>query len=74
MDITTFFEWFSSGLAIVGVLLNNKRIRWCFPLWFVSNIICLVLHYQVAYSGMMVRDGVFGILAVHGWFCWRDKK
>jgi hypothetical protein len=60
----------ATALAVGGVLLNNARIRWCFPVWFVSNVICLVYHLRARLWGMAVRDVIFIGLAIAGWFQW----
>ena len=67
------FAGFGSVLAIIGVIANNHRLRWCFLLWMVSNSVALVVHAiggPVAYAG---RDLIFLCLAVHGWFKWSAK-
>ena len=63
-------QWVATVLAVVGVLLNNARIRWCFPLWFVSNVISLAYHIRARLWGLVVRDMIFVALAIAGWFQW----
>jgi len=63
-------QWVATVLAVAGVLLNNSRIRWCFPLWFVSNMISLAYHIRAGLWGLAVRDAIFTVLAVAGWFQW----
>ena len=57
-------------LAIIGVVGNNRRLRWCFLLWMVSNSLTLVIHAQTGVWSLVVRDAVFLILAVEGWVRW----
>ena len=57
-------------LAIIGVVGNNRRLRWCFLLWMVSNSLTLVIHAQTGVWSLVVRDVVFLILAVEGWVRW----
>ena|GEM_PF-1393453 len=61
---------FATGLAVFGVLLNNRRIRWCFPVWWVSNSLTLGLHVHAGLWTLAVRDAVFVVLAVAGWRRW----
>jgi len=63
-------QWLAMVLAVSGVLLNNARLRWCFPLWVVSNAITLVYHVRARLWGLACRDVVFLVLAVIGWFMW----
>ena len=68
---------FAAVLAIVGVILNNRKKIACFPVWICSNLIICCLHTYAAYhgaSGMLplaVRDLVFLALAVEGLKRWR---
>ena len=63
-------QWVATVLAVSGVLCNNARLRWCFPLWVVSNAITLVYHVRARLWGLACRDVVFLVLAVIGWFMW----
>ena len=60
-------------LAIAGVLANNRRLRWCFIVWFVSNSITLIIHVHVGVWSLVVRDVIFLILAIEGWIRWGRK-
>ena len=60
-------------LAIAGVLANNRRKRVCFAIWVISNSLTLVIHAQTGVWSLVVRDAVFLILAVEGWFKWGRK-
>jgi nicotinamide riboside transporter PnuC len=60
-------------MAIAGVVLNNRRMRWCFVLWMISNAATLGIHVHSSLWGMAGRDLVFLILAVEGWFKWAVK-
>lgn len=57
-------------LAVAGAVLNNHRRRECFMIWLVSNGLSLACHVMLAAWSLAVRDGVFWLLAVHGWVRW----
>ncbi len=57
-------------LAVVGVLLNNSKIIWCFPIWIVSNQICLYFHLRSGLGWLAVRDIIFTLLGIAGWYQW----
>ncbi|MDD4888421.1 MAG: nicotinamide mononucleotide transporter [Phycisphaerae bacterium] len=61
-------------LAIAGVSLNNRKIRLCFILFMASNVAAMIVHLA---AGLLVfailRDWMFLILAVEGWFLWRKR-
>jgi len=60
----------SMVLSIAGVILNNRRLRACFILWLLSNGLSLVIHAQMGVWSLTIRDGIFFILAIEGWFKW----
>ena len=66
-------SWIATAIAIVGVILNNRRRRECFYLWLCSNGLTLVIHLHAGLWALAVRDGVFWCLAVHGLAVWTAK-
>ena len=60
-------------LAVTGVLANNRRLRWCFIVWFVSNGLTLFIHAHAVIWSLVVRDAIFLVLAVEGWIKWGRK-
>lgn len=60
-------------LAVGGVVLNNRRLRVCFVLWMISNILSACLHIKAAMWPLAVRDVIFFVFAVEGWFLWKKK-
>ena len=64
----------SSVIAIAGVAANNRRIRWCFLLWVVSNTLSLAIHAHAGIWSLAARYALFLILAVEGWFKWGKKN
>ena len=72
--------WIATVGAIGGVVLNNYRRRVCFLVWLCTNGISCTLHVR-GYAGgdgamlaLAVRDGVFLMLAVHGWRAWGRRR
>jgi len=57
-------------VAVGGVLMNNARLIWCFPLWLTSNGITFYLHVRGRMWSLAVRDAIFLLLAVAGWIQW----
>jgi len=64
----------SSILAVVGVIANNRRLRWCFLVWIVSNGLCAAIHIYAGIWSLFARDVVFFILAIEGWIIWGKVK
>ncbi len=65
---------FATVLAIIGVLLNNRKMIGCFYLWILSNGLCGLIHYHAALWSLCVRDVIFVALAIEGIWRWRKKK
>ena len=64
----------ATALAVSGCLLNNRRVRWCFVLWGVSNLISFAIHAHAGIVSLAVRDIAFTVLAAEGWFRWRTQN
>jgi len=60
----------ASVLAVAGVVANNRRLRWCFYVWIVSNILAGAIHAQIGLWSLCARDVIFFGLAVEGWIKW----
>lgn len=67
-------EIITSILAISGVVLNNRKSIYCFPIWIMSNFIVALIHAQSHLEILMLRDIIFLVLAIHGWHEWQKKK
>ena len=68
--MTELFGTIAGLLAIIGVIANNRRLRWCFIVWLISNAISAALHAHAGMWSLAARDVVFFILAVDGWIRW----
>jgi nicotinamide riboside transporter PnuC len=64
----------ATGLAVGGVVLNNRKMISCFALWIISNAISAGLHANVGLWSLFLRDGIFIILAIEGWHRWSRTK
>ncbi len=65
-------EWVAMILAVSGVLFNNFRSSWCFPLWLASNSLSAWFHRRDRRYGLLTRDLIFIALALWGWWLWRN--
>ena len=61
-------------LAVVGVLLNNRKLISCFYFWIVSNSLSGLLHWNAGQYSLCARDVIFLALAVEGLLKWRDEQ
>lgn len=73
------FTWFLTGLSLTGVILNCLKNRRCFILWMVSNASWAVVDFRAADTNPQLYAQawlfvVYFILAVWGWFRWKDDE
>lgn len=62
--------WLTMVLAVAGCVLLNRKKRYCFLLWMVSNLLSAGLHVGGGMWPLVVRDVIFFALAIEGWFRW----
>ena len=74
MDVWFCVELIATAVALAGCWLNNHRLRAGFMVWILSNVICGVLHWRGEMMGLVIRDALFSLLAVHGFYKWSDTK
>jgi len=60
-------------LAVSGVVLNNRRLIACFPVWMASNALSAGIHIDAGIWSLAVRDIVFFVLAIDGWRRWSGQ-
>lgn len=61
-------------LGVLGCLLNNRRLRICFIVWFISNVLNGIVHFRVDVWSLLTRDIVFSFLLLEGWIRWGRKR
>lgn len=66
-----FFGLLTCGLAITGVVLNNRLNIICFWFWMMSNALSATLHLHVELWSLFLRDVVFFVLCIEGYLRWR---
>jgi len=60
-------------VAIVASILNNRKMILCFPIWMISNIICLIIHIHLGSQSLALKDIAFMVICIDGYFRWRRK-
>lgn len=58
-------------LAVMGVVLNNRKLIACFYLWLISNGITAGIHLHAGIWSLFIRDIIFFLLAVEGLVKWK---
>jgi nicotinamide riboside transporter PnuC len=62
--------WVATALAVAGCVCINRRLRAGFVCWILANGLSWYLHAEAGMLAMIVRDAVFTVLAVSGWWAW----
>lgn len=71
--IMEWLGWFSSGLSIIGVILNARKNIACWYVWLISNITWLIYYLEKKDNPAIVLWIVFTIFNVYGLIMWRRK-
>lgn len=74
MTTAAAIGWAVTAVSVVGVLLNNRRLRSCFLVWLASNAASFGLHAAAGMTGLAVRDAAFFALAIQGYVLWGRRK
>ena len=74
MRITEIIGIVALALGVLGVLLNNRKLRACFIVWMISNALSAGIHISSEIWSLFLRDAVFFILSIEGWLKWGKKS
>lgn len=69
-------EMWTYGLtvaSIVGAIANIYKKRWGFVLWMITNLTWAVVDWSVGLPAQSLLFFVYFILALWGWFHWREN-
>jgi nicotinamide mononucleotide transporter len=69
----TALGWIALLMSVSGVLLNAKKSMWCWPVWFLSNVLWLSYMVPMRTWPMVAEQSVFAALNVYGFIQWRKK-
>ncbi len=70
----TIGTWALTVLSLVGTALNVKKIKYCFYLWTVANILWFIYDIFTGLYSRSVLDAVQLGMAVWGIIAWNKKK
>jgi len=67
------FTWATTILSLAGTVLNVKKLRACFFVWVIANILWLVYDISQALYSRALLDIVQTAFAVWGIIEWRNS-
>ena len=65
------WTWGVTVLSLVGVVANIYKKRWCFAVWFITNVTWCIYDYTIGAYAQSALFFIYGILAIWGWFKWK---
>ena len=68
------FTWSLTIAAIIGVILNIKKMRVCFYIWAVTNFGWMVVDFHKEIYAQSALFLIYFLLALYGIWEWREKK
>ena len=73
MEFLIKVSWLISALALVGVVLNIYKIRWCFAVWLGTNCYFCALDFAAGLYAQAALFAVYAVLAVWGLVRWKAE-
>ena len=67
-------SWITTVICLTGTVLNVRKIRSCFLLWLIGNILWLCVDIYNGLWSRAVLDIVQGILALWGIIEWKKES
>lgn len=65
------FTWTLAALSVVGLILNIKKLRSCFPIWAVTNVCWMIYDYSIGAHAQSALFAVYLGLSVWGMIQWK---
>lgn len=66
--------WLVTAICLAGTILNVKKVRWCFHLWVLGNLLWLGIDLHNRLYSRAVLDAVQLALAVWGLVEWKKSN
>lgn len=66
--------WIVTAGSLVGTVLNIKKKKICFGIWFCTNTAWCIYDFIIGSYAQAVLFFVYVLLAVYGIYEWNKKK
>lgn len=67
-------SWTTTVLCLIGTVLNVKKLKSCFAIWLVGNILWIIVDIANGMWSRAVLDIVQGGLALWGIIEWKKEN
>lgn len=62
--------WIAAAISILGIVLNAKHNKLCWPVWIVSSLIWVCLAFVICDWPQVVLWSAFVVANFYGWKSW----
>ena len=62
--------WFVAGASLFATWLNIRRVRWCFAIWFCTNVTWAGYDFAHGLPAQGALMSVYAALAIWGYVAW----
>lgn len=73
MEYLSKISWFVSFLALLGVVLNIHKSKYCFHIWSGTNLFFCIYDYTIGATAQAALFAIYFVLALWGIWEWRIK-
>jgi nicotinamide riboside transporter PnuC len=67
-------DWIALVLSIVGIVLNAKKIIYCWIVWQISNVCWIIYLWPTGQKAQIILWVVFGAFNTYGWIQWNKDR
>jgi nicotinamide riboside transporter PnuC len=66
--------WVTTGVAVVGTILNARQNKYGFVLWIISNISFIICNIVLEIYSQSFLFFIYTIISVYGLITWSKKE
>jgi len=68
------WTWLLTIASVIGTVANIKKKRWCFYVWFLTNLAWVVVNIMIGLYSAAALFAVYTGLAIWGIISWGKKN
>jgi nicotinamide riboside transporter PnuC len=65
------WTWLLTGLSLIGVILNIRKLRACFYIWLFTNAAWMIVDFHKGLPAQGCLFAIYVILAIWGIVAWK---
>jgi nicotinamide riboside transporter PnuC len=73
-SVMELVEIIAAVFSLIGIILNIKKIRWCFIIWLLSNTCWIIAGIMWHKYGVIITNGMFDVFNIYGFIEWGRNK